>query len=136
MIDEFTLIGNLTRDPELRQTASGTAVTEVGVAVNKRVRQGNEWVEKPLFLDVTCWAKTAEAVVNIGAKGRQVYIKGRHEVDQWDDKATGQKRTKLKLVAERVQFLGPKPGGSTSAPPTRQEPVTTGANLDDEEIPF
>ena len=106
------LIGNLTRDPELRYTPSGTAVTEVGLAVNDRRKGANgEWIEETTFVDVTLWGRTAEVATEYLNKGAPLMIEGRLKYDQWQDK-DGQKRSKLRVVGERMQMLGGKGGGS------------------------
>lgn len=105
------LIGNLTRDPELRYTPSGTAVTEVGLAVNDRRKGANgEWVEETTFVDITLWGRTAEVATEYLNKGAPLMIEGRLKYDQWQDK-DGQKRSKLRVVGERMQMLGGKGGG-------------------------
>ncbi len=107
------LIGNLTRDPEVRYIPSGMAVAELGLAVNRQFtdKNSNERKEEVTFVDVTLWGREAELAGEYLAKGRSVMIEGRLQMDSWDDKATGQKRTKLKVVGERMQFLG-SPQGS------------------------
>lgn len=105
MVNEFRLIGNVTRDPELRYTPSGTAVLDLGVAVNQKLKDGTE---ETFFADVTVWDKMAETIAEYVKKGKQVYVAGRMQLDQWDDKETGNKRSKIKLVAREVKFLGKK----------------------------
>ena len=107
------LIGNLTRDPEVKYLASGTAVAEIGLAVNRQFtdKGSNERKEEVTFVDVTLWGREAELAGEYLAKGRPVMIEGRLQMDTWDDKATGQKRSKLKVVGERMQFLGSPQGG-------------------------
>jgi single-strand DNA-binding protein len=105
------LVGNLTRDPELRYIPSGTAVTEVGLAVNDRRRNSSgEWVEETTFVDVTLWARTAEVASEYLSKGSPVLIEGRLKLDAWETN-DGQKRSKLRVVGERMQMLGGR-GGS------------------------
>ncbi len=105
------LLGNLTRDPELRYTPSGTAVTEIGLAVNDRRKNANgEWIDETTFVDVTLWGRTAEIATEYLTKGSPLLIEGRLKLDQWQDKE-GQKRSKLRVVGERMQLLGGKPGG-------------------------
>jgi len=102
--------GRLTRDPEGRRTNSGTAVTELGVASNGRKKdQTGNWVDDPCFLDVTVWGKSAEFCRDYLKKGSRVLIEGRLQLDQWEDRTTGQKRSKLKVVAQSVQSLDPPP---------------------------
>jgi single-strand DNA-binding protein len=109
------LLGNLTRDPELRYTPSGMAVTDIGLAVNDRRKNANgEWVEEATFVDVTLWGRTAEIASEYLNKGSPTLIEGRLKTDSWDDKQTGQKRSKLKVVGERLQLLGAKGQGGGS----------------------
>ena len=106
------LIGNLTRDPEVRYIPSGMAVAEFGLAVNRPStdKNTNERKEDVTFVDITLWGREAELAGEYLAKGRPVLIEGRLQMDTWDDKATGQKRSKLKVVGERIQFLGTNTG--------------------------
>jgi single-strand DNA-binding protein len=101
------LVGNLTRDPELRYLQSGMAVTDIGLAVNDRRKNATgEWIEETTFIDVTLWGRTAEIAGEYLSKGSSTLIEGRLKTDSWDDKQTGQKRSKLKVVCERMQLLG------------------------------
>lgn len=110
------LLGNLTRDPELRYTPSGTAVADVGLAVKDRYKNSSgEWVEEPIFVDVTLWARTAEVAGEYLSKGSPVLIEGRLKLDTWEG-SDGQKRSKLKVVCERMQMLGARGGGGGRAP--------------------
>ncbi|MEX2121324.1 MAG: single-stranded DNA-binding protein [Pirellulales bacterium] len=105
------LLGNMTRDPELRYTPSGTAVSEIGLAVNDRRKGANgEWIEETTFVDVTLWGRTAEVASEYLGKGAPLLIEGRLKLDQWEDKGGGGKRSKLRVVCERMQMLGGKPG--------------------------
>lgn len=115
-VNKVILIGNLTRDPEIRYTPKGTAVGDLGMAMNRvRMDDNDQRIEEVTFVDVTVWGKTAENVGKFLSKGRQVYIEGRLQMDTWDDKTTGQKRTKLKVVADNVTFLGSKDDNAGSA---------------------
>ncbi|MCE5302081.1 MAG: single-stranded DNA-binding protein [Planctomycetaceae bacterium] len=108
------LVGNLTRDPELRYLASGTAVTDIGLAVSDRRKSANgEWIEETTFVDVTLWGRTAEVVSEYLSKGSPVLIEGRLKLDSWETQ-DGQKRSKLKVVGERMQMLGGKGQGGGS----------------------
>ncbi len=152
-LNKVLLMGNLTRDPEVRYTPKGTAVTELGIAVNRTFSGENgEKREEVTFVDVTVWGRTAENAGQYLKKGRSVFIEGRLQLDSWEDKQSGQKRNKLKVVADNVQFLGSPRGGSgggpdeggsyesarpsgagrTSAPPKNAPP----SEPDDDEIPF
>jgi len=111
-LNKVMLIGNLTRDPEIRHTPKGSAVADLGVAVNRRTQDGNGgWKDETTFVDVTVWGSAAENAHKYLSKGRGVFIEGRLQMDTWDDKATGQKRSKLKVVAENLQFLPDGKGG-------------------------
>ena len=111
--NKVILVGNLTRDPQVRYTPGGTAVTDIGLAVNDRYKdkQSGQWVERPTFVDITLWGRTAEVAGEYLSKGRSVLIEGRLQLDQWDDKQTGQKRSKLKVVGDNMQMLGGREGG-------------------------
>lgn len=103
------LVGNLTRDPELRYIPSGAAVSEIGLAVNDRVKKGDQWVDETTFVDVTLWARTAEVANEYLSKGSSVLIEGRLKLDSWEK--DGQKRSKLRVVADKMQMLGGRGGG-------------------------
>ncbi len=109
------LVGNLTRDVELRYTPQGTAVTEIGLAVNdRRKNQSGEWVDETTFVDVTLWARTAQVASEYLSKGSPVLIEGRLKLDTWE--TDGQRRSKLRVVGERMQMLGGGGGRSSRAP--------------------
>ena len=111
-LNKVMLLGNLTRDPELRHTPKGSAVADFGIAVNRKIQDGNGgWKDETTFVDVTVWGSSAENAHKYLAKGRGVFIEGRLQMDTWDDKATGQKRSKLKVLADNVQFLPDGKGG-------------------------
>jgi single-strand DNA-binding protein len=150
--NKVILLGNLTRDPEVRYTPKGTAVTELGMAVNRvYTAENGEKREETTFVDVTLWGRTAEIAGEYLKKGRPVLIEGRLQLDTWDDKQSGQKRSKLKVVGEGLQLIGGRPGGggggggsgdeeggssaprsNRSAPPPKAAPSAP----DDDEIPF
>jgi len=111
--NKVILLGNLTRDPQVKYTPSGTAVAEVGLAVNRFWfdKQSNSRREETTFVDVTLWGREAEVAGEYLAKGRPVLIEGRLQLDTWDDKQTGQKRSKLRVVGERMQLLGSRGEG-------------------------
>jgi len=119
------LVGNLTRDPELRYIASGSAVTDVGLAVNDRRKNSNgEWIEETTFVDVTLWGRTAEVASEYLGKGSPLLVEGRLKFDTWET-PDGQKRSKLRVVGERMQMLsgrgqGGSEGGGPSRPAARQ----------------
>ena len=140
------LVGNLTRDVELKHTQNGTAVTEIGMAVNdRRKNQNGEWIEETTFVDVTLWSRTAEVASEYLSKGAPVLIEGRLRLDSWE--TDGQKRSKLRVTGERMQMLGSRGGGNAaggsshgnenqySQPAAAAEPTGKSAPPDDE-IPF
>ena len=108
------LVGNLTRDPELRHIPSGTAVSEIGLAVNDRVKRGNEWVDETTFVDITLWGRTAEVASEYLSKGSSVLVEGRLKLDTWEK--DGQKRSKMRVVADKMQMLGGRGGGGGGRP--------------------
>ena len=115
--NKVILVGNLTRDPELRYTPKGTAIAKIGLAVNRVwTNEAGEKKEEVTFVDVDVFGRTAENVGQYMRKGRPILVEGRLRLDQWDDKQTGQKKSKLGVVAETVQFLGSAPGAEGSAP--------------------
>ena len=119
--NKVLLMGNLTRDPELRYTASGTAVASFGLAVNRKFKQGEEWKDEVCFVDITVWAKQGENCAQYLHKGSLVFLEGRLNYQTWEADG-GQKRSKLEVVAYNIQFLtrqGEKVSmdtGSTSSP--------------------
>jgi single-strand DNA-binding protein len=108
--NEVLLMGNLTRDPELRSTASGAMLCKFGLAVNRKFKSGDEWKEEVCFVDITVWGNQAENCAQYLEKGRPVFLSGRLQLNQWETDA-GEKRSKLEVVANTVQFLGSAQGG-------------------------
>lgn len=127
------LVGNLTRDPELTNTPSGSAICKFGLAVNRKYKQGNEMKEEILFVDITVWGKQGENCAQYLSKGSGALIEGRLHFSSWEK--DGQRRSKHDVVAESVQFLGK--GGeskaSSKAPPTG--PVESNKEIE-EDVPF
>ena len=126
------LIGNLTRDPEVRYTPKGTAVCDISLAINRILpveQEGGERREEVTYVDVTLWGKTAETAGQYLAKGRSVFVDGRLALETWEDKQSGQKRSRLKVVAESVQFLGSRPAqGAMPEASTETQPAPKPAN--------
>jgi single-strand DNA-binding protein len=111
-LNKVMLIGNLTRDPEVKYTPKGTAVAEVGLAINRvYTPEGGERREETTFVDITFWGRQAEIVGQYAKKGNPLYVEGRLQLDTWDDKQSGQKRSKLRVVGEQLQLLGGRSGG-------------------------
>lgn len=134
--NKVILLGNLTRDPEVRYTQGGTACCDIGLAVNdKRKDAGGNWIEETTFVDVTCWGRTAEICCEYLGKGSSVLIEGRLKLDSWEK--DGQKRSKLKVVCENLRMLGgnKRPADtSDKVPPRGNRPPAT--NDDGEDILF
>lgn len=142
------LMGNLTRDPELRTTPKGSQVSQLGLAVNRSYRtpEGNT-VEETTFIDVDVFGKQAEVICKYMTKGRPIFIEGRLKLDQWESKE-GEKRSKLKVILESFQFLGSRGDGSgesdysePSSPPRRSNNPAPSASAeqdypDDDDVPF
>lgn len=124
MFNKVILIGNLTKDPELRYTPQGSAVATLRLAVNTKFRSGEEMKEETLFIDIVVWGKQAETTSQYLSKGRSVLVEGRLQERRWEK--DGQQRSKMEVVAQNVRFLGKKDdnppqdqdtGGSSSKPP-------------------
>lgn len=134
--NRVVLVGNLTRDVEIRHIASGTAVAEIGLAVNEKVKKNGEWVEEPVFVDVTLWGRTAEVASEYCGKGSNVLIEGKLRLQSWEK--DGQKRSKLTVTADSFQMLGSRKGTGNAAQPERvsvkQELITDSAPT--AEVPF
>jgi len=135
------LVGNLTRDVDVRFTKSGTPVTDLGLAVNDRVKRNDEWIDETTFVDVTLWGRTAEIAGEYLSKGSSVLIEGRLKLDTWEQ--DGQKRYKLHVVGDRMQMLGGKGGGgggSRHNTPANEEAVAatgdSAENAPHDDIPF
>lgn len=116
----ITIVGNLTRTPELRYLTNGTAVCNLGVAVNRRYQKNNEWVEEVSFFDVTCWRDLADNVAESVDKGDRVIVTGRLEQRRWEN-SEGENRSKVEIVADEV---GPSLRWATASP-TRVKPATS-----------
>jgi len=147
------LIGNLTRDPELRVTPKGTAICQFGLAVNRQFKdESGAMRDETTFVDIEAWGKQGETIAKYCTKGRPLFVEGRLKFDQWEDKTSGQKRSKLKVVLEGFQFLGgrndgaPAAGGGDEAdqspdrhsPPARSpaRPAAPAQESADEDVPF
>jgi len=138
-LNKVMIIGNVTRDPEIKYTPQGRAVTDIGIAVNRvYTPEGGERREETTYIDVTLWGRTAETAAEYCKKGRSVYVEGRLQLDTWEDKTSGQKRSKLRVVAENYQLLDRRPGGApggqgggdeeySERPPQRREPTGGGS---------
>lgn len=138
-VNKVILIGNLTRAPELRYTPKGSAVAEVGLAVNRKWKDDSGATrEETTFLDITFWGKTAETVAKFCTKGSPLYIEGRLHLDTWDDKTTGQKRSKVRIIAEEFQFLptGQRPAAAAPAASAPTPSASESTEFPEDDIPF
>jgi len=149
--NKVILVGNLTRDPELRYTPKGMAIAKIGLAVNRTWRnEAGETKEDVTFVDVDAFGRQAETLAQYMKKGSPLLVEGRLKLDQWDDKQTGQKRSKLGVIVEGFQFLGGgnrgegggdavrRPAAATAAaPPAAEGPVEPAAPPHEEDdVPF
>ena len=134
--NKVILMGNLTRDPELRFTQSNMAICKVGLAVNRRFKDGQsgEWREEPTFVDVTIFGKRGEAFEKYHRKGQSAFMEGELRLDNWEDKNTGQKRSKLYVVAENWEFVGggreERGGGGGGEPRRSSAPAASAGGYD------
>jgi single-strand DNA-binding protein len=147
-INRVVITGNLTRDPELRSTNSGTSVCGLRVAVNTRRKDPStgEWTDKANYFDVTVWGAQGENCAQYLQKGRPVAVDGRLEWREWEEKETGRKRQSIDIIADSVQFLGSREGGENGGRFTPQSDVPAdtgdfqqapvGAGGSDDDIPF
>ncbi|HTQ29872.1 MAG TPA: single-stranded DNA-binding protein [Opitutaceae bacterium] len=156
-LNKVFLIGNLTRDPELRVTPKGTAICQFGLAVNRQFKdESGQTRDETTFVDIEAWGKQGELVSKYLTKGSPAMVEGRLKLDQWEDKQSGQKRSKLKIVLDNVQFLGrpggaggaaaaaPEEGGEPASPERHSPPPRTGGAKPaapaapgiDEDVPF
>jgi len=146
--NKVILLGNLTRDPEVRYTPKGSAVCDLGIAINRQYTlDSGEKREEVTFVDVVLWSRLAEIAGEYLKKGRPIFIEGRLQLDTWDDKQSGQKRSKLRVIGETMQLLGGRPPGAGGAgeggeegKPARAKttppPKPAAGEPDDDEIPF
>jgi single-strand DNA-binding protein len=147
-LNKVMLMGNLTRDPEVKYTPKGTAVTEIGMAINHFfTTEAGEKREEVTFVDVTFWGRQAETVGQYLKKGRPIFVEGRLQLDTWDDKQSGQKRSKLRVRGESFQFLGGRSGADAEGggeqssapakPPQRTKPpADPDLEPEEDDIPF
>ncbi len=152
-VNKVILIGNVTRDPEVKFTPKGSAVTDVSLAINRNYTLDNgEKREETTYVDVELWGRLAEIAGEYAKKGRPLYIEGRLRMDTWEDKTSGQKRSRMKVVGENLQLLGGRPSGGSgggdyeggghqeSRPPQRAArppaPQAPSSSEPDDDIPF
>jgi single-strand DNA-binding protein len=155
-LNKVLLMGNLTRDPELRVTPKGTSICQFSLAINRQFKmESGETREEVIYVDVEAWGKQGETIDKYVTKGRPLYVEGRLRLDQWEDKNTKEKRSRMKVVLEQFQFLGEGRGvgGSSGGPsdpgmdqtsPERHSPPSRGGSSAkpppseglDEDVPF
>ena len=158
LLNKVLLMGNLTRDPELRVTPKGTPICQFSLAINRQFKmESGESREEVIYVDIEAWGKQGETIAKYCTKGRPLYVEGRLRLDQWEDKNTKEKRSRMKVVLEQFQFLGDarggggggsgggaaEPGIDQTASPERHSPPPRGGaakppaaeNLD-EDVPF
>jgi single-strand DNA-binding protein len=117
------LMGNLTRDPEMRVTPKGTAICQFGLAISRSWKdESGQTREETAFVDIEAWGKQGEVIAKYCGKGRPLFVEGRLKFDQWEDKTSGQKRSKLKVVLENFQFIGGRGDGAPGGGPGAGEP--------------
>lgn len=136
-LNKVILIGNATRDTEVKYTPGGMAIAAVGMAINRKWKDAktNEAKEDVCFVDIEMWGKQAEVAGQYLKKGANFMVEGRLKTDQWDDKQTGQKRSKLKVVAERMQFVGAKAPGTAPATAAPAKPAGQPVAAPAQEVP-
>src|SRR4051812_21815325 len=144
-LNKVLLMGNLTRDPELRVTPKGTPICQFSLAINRSFKlESGEKREEVTYVDVEAWGKQGETIAKYVTNGRPLYVEGRLRLDQWEDKNTKEKRSRMKIVLEQFEFLGTKgdaPGGPPAgeSPERHAPPPRTGAKPTgdlDEDVPF
>ncbi|MFI0348411.1 MAG: single-stranded DNA-binding protein [Chthoniobacterales bacterium] len=153
-LNKVQIIGNITRDPEIKYTPKGTAVIDLGIAMNRTfTSEAGEKREEVTFVDVTFWGRQAEVIAEYCKKGNPIYSEGRLQLDSWEDKTSGQKRTKLRIIGESFQFLGSRSSGSgnsgnyepgeSSARPSQEvssmrapRPAAPAEPIEDDDVPF
>lgn len=135
--NKVVLMGNLTRDVELRYIQSGTAVTDIGLAINDKRKQGDEWVDDVTFVDVTLWGRTAEVASEYLSKGSPLFVEGKLKLETWEK--DGKKNYKLKVVGDKIQLLGGRQGGGGGDGQSHSQPSQQGGGIpvpQDDDIPF
>ena len=136
-INSVFLAGNLTREPEVKTTAGGMAILEFGLAVNERVKNGNEWEDRPNFFDCTMFGTRAEAVSKFLSKGSKIAVAGHLRWHQWEK--DGQKRSKIDVIVDNVEFMSGRrdqPATPAADPAAMVQGAIPGANIHYEDIPF
>lgn len=127
-LNKVLLMGNLTRDPELRVTPKGTPICQFSLAINRQYKMDSgESREEVIFVDVEAWGRQGETIAKYCTKGKPLYVEGRLKMDSWEDKNTKEKRSKMKIVLEQFQFLGGDRGAPAASEPAAE---STGGGVD------
>ena len=134
-LNKVMMMGTLTRDPEIKYTQSGMAVGNLGIAINRKTKRKdtNEYNEEVTFVDVKTFGKTAENIGKYFSKGKPIFIEGRLNLEQWEDKQSGQKRSKMNIIGESFQFIGGGKSQSSDQAPASQ---TASPATDDQDVSF
>jgi single-strand DNA-binding protein len=141
-INKVFIIGRLTRDAELKYTEAGMPVSKFSIACNEKRKKGEEWVDEVNFFDIVLWGKTAESLAQYLVKGKQIAIDGKMKQERWQDRDTGNNRSKVVVTAETIQLLGGTSGGDANTPPKQgaaSPPPASASPADDgfaDDIPF
>lgn len=142
-VNTLHLAGRLVRDVELKYLTTGAAVGRITIAVSRKFKdRSDQWKEESAFVDVTAWGKQAETVMQYFKKGSRIYIRGRLKTEEWNDKTTGEKRTKLAVVMEEFEFIDQRSTEQAQpVAPKREAPTTAdlppGTKVDDDsDVPF
>lgn len=154
-LNKVMLMGNLTRDPEIKYTPKGMAIANFGIAINRVwSNEAGEKQEEVTFIDIEMFGRKAEVVGEYFKKGKPIYVEGRLKLDSWDDKTSGQKKSKLKVIGETFEFLGGREGGASGggesggenrpqrpapgkpAPPPKRPPADPDLDAPEDDIPF
>ena len=136
-LNKVFLMGNLTRDPELRVTPKGTPICQFALAINRKFKmESGESREEVIFVDIEAWGKQGETIAKFVTKGRPLFVEGRLKLDQWEDKTTKEKRSRMKVVLEQFEFLGDSRGGGGGGPqPSSGEADQTGGSSPERHSP-
>lgn len=139
--NKVTLAGNLTRDPELKYSTKGVPICKIGLAINRQWKsESGEKKEEVTFIDCTAFGRTAEAIGQYMVKGRPIFIEGRLNLETWDDKQSGQKRSKLGVIIEQFQFIGGNKGEGKSSAPKTDKPASESTDApppnNSDDVPF
>jgi single-strand DNA-binding protein len=136
-LNKVLLMGNLTRDPEMRVTPRGTPICQFGLAINRKFKlESGEQREEVIFLDIEAWGKQGETIAKYCTKGAPLYVEGRLRLDQWEDKTTKEKKSRMKIVLEQFQFLGTGEGGQRERRREGAPQASSGSGSIEDDVAF